>query len=53
MCDGWCFGCSRSNQCDEDAEMYPGEHEDTDELSLRAMSHCQNDQDVDVDNSEC
>jgi hypothetical protein len=54
MCDGICNRCSRSSACDEDYSLYAGEDEDTDDLSLQAMSHCQNDQDVEDNNkSEC
>lgn len=54
MCNGDCNRCSLSIDCDEGYGLYFGEDEDTDDLSLQAMSHCQNDQDVEDNNkSEC
>lgn len=46
MCDGNCNKCWRSDLCDQDYVSDYAEVENTDSLSAEAMSHCQNDQDV-------
>ena len=46
MCDGICNKCWRSDICDQDYVSDYAEVENTDALSAEAMSHCQNDQDI-------